>query len=364
MARLIRSLPLTLAWGAVVLASSAALGQPAPASQVPPLTERITMHLDYHGVPGCSDPEPFTLALTPRVHGWDPLAPEASWRLVVTVTRRGKGYEGVTELYDPKGGPPWTRRVPMKLKCFDVLDTLAVIVSFHVDPPDAPPPPPMPPASPSEPEPAKPPQAPAEPPLAPAEPPFAPAPEAAKSLLAVTPPVPDSGQIRPTLDAGAWVDLGLAPRPLLGVKVDAGLRRAQLSLTGEFRWDPRASAPLPGNGEATTMLVVGGLAGCVHHEWYASFAGCLVSELGQLQRSAGALHLVGPRQEALYAGTGAGVHVKIPLPARLYAKATANLLGARRLGDISGSGTATMTTTAGSVWSATGGFGASVGLSF
>ena len=50
------------------------------------------MRLDFAGVPGCSDPEPFILTLTPRVR-WDPLASDGRWRLVVTIKKQPPGYE-------------------------------------------------------------------------------------------------------------------------------------------------------------------------------------------------------------------------------------------------------------------------------
>src|SRR5262245_52109790 len=93
---------------AAMAAASGALAQvPGPNALPPPPTERVVMRLDYHGAPGCADPEPFVLALTPRVHGWDPLGPNPTWRLVVTVKRR-RGYEGTVELYDPKGSVAWS----------------------------------------------------------------------------------------------------------------------------------------------------------------------------------------------------------------------------------------------------------------
>ena len=65
----------------LVLIAAPAFGQPAPGLPPPP-AERIVMRLDFAGVPGCSDPEPFVLTLTPRVHGWDPsrrMGAGASW---------------------------------------------------------------------------------------------------------------------------------------------------------------------------------------------------------------------------------------------------------------------------------------------
>ncbi len=141
----------------LVLLASPALGQVPSPGLPPPPTERIVMRLDFTGVPGCSDPDPFILTLTPRVHGWDPLAPDGRWRLVLTVRKQAPGYEGTAELRDPKGDVMWTTPIPPKASCFILLDRLSFKTAFRIDPPDAPPPAPPPPPPPPPPEPAMPP---------------------------------------------------------------------------------------------------------------------------------------------------------------------------------------------------------------
>jgi hypothetical protein len=355
MVRLIGFLPRALACAAaLVLAASPAFGDPPP--DPPPPTERLVMRLDYSGVPGCSDPEPFTLALIPHVRGWDPLAPEARWRLAVTVKRKAPGYEGSADILDPSGKVTWTRSMPAKARCHDLLDALALVVAFYIDPIEGfPSPPPLPPA-PAPPAPTL-----ATPPLARAEPPRSPPAGASPELLQA----PARLRIAPLFDAGAHVDFGLAPRPLVGLKIGAGVRRGWLSLTGSVRWDPRATTIVESNSGSfltTNTFLTGSLLGCVHHEWSVSLAGCLVGELGQIQRGFGNERYDGFQQRALYTGAGASARAEVLLPAtRLYLQVTADLLAARRLPTYVNAG---MTINTGAVAGAVGGVGAGLGVSF
>jgi hypothetical protein len=355
MSRLIGSLLRASACGAaLMLAAPPVRGEPVPAPSVPPPpAERIVMRLDYNGVAGCSDSEPFTLALTPRVHGWDPLAPDAPFQLVITIKRRAPGYQGSADLYD-RNGEVWSRSISPKARCLELLDTLAFVVAFHIDPPDAPPPAPAPALVPPAPEPPKPPPPPT---------------EASKPLPAVAsptaPPAPVPAPRMWRFGAGVQVDLGLAPRPLVGLKLEAEVRREWFSVAGEFRWDPRASAIVRNSSmgfAVSTTLFTGGLVGCAHREWHASFAACVVGELGQIQRSSENTFSGGFQQGALYVAGGTGARVEIPLPARLYLHAAAELLGARK--PAISSGNAGSMVSRGSVGGLTGGIGAGAGVSF
>jgi hypothetical protein len=213
MRRLIVALVLVL-----IAAPAPALAQPAPGLPPPP-TGRIVMRLDFAGVPGCSDPEPFVLALTPRVHDWDPLAPGGRWRLVVTIEREAPGYKGTATLYDPKGDEVWKRPVPPKASCFILLDRLAFKTAYRIDPPGAPlpapalPPPPAEPAKPPAPEPGKPPAVPPEPGKPPAVSPEPGKPELKEVEL---PAAPVGPRFAPRLGAGARADFGPAAAALFG----------------------------------------------------------------------------------------------------------------------------------------------------
>jgi hypothetical protein len=354
MVRLIGFLPRALACAAaLVLAASPAFGDPPP--DPPPPTERLVMRLDYSGVPGCSDPEPFTLALIPHVRGWDPLAPEARWRLAVTVKRKAPGYEGSADILDPSGKVTWTRSMPAKARCHDLLDALALVVAFYIDPIEGFPLPPLLAAvAPTPPAP--------EPPPACAEPLRSPPAVASPELLQA----PARLRIAPRFDAGAHVDFGLASRPLVGVEVDTGFRRGWLSVVGEFRWDPRATAMVMSSSARlvpSTTLITGGLVGCAHYEWRVSLAGCLVGELGEIQRSSGVTAYSALQQSALYVGAGVAIRTEVSLHAHLYLYAAGDVLGARKL-SASGSSETGVTVTVGSVGGPAGGVDAGAGVSF
>jgi hypothetical protein len=176
--------------------------------------------------------------------------------------------------------------------------------------------------------------------------------------------------IVPRVGVGVWVDFGLAQRPLVGVQVDAGFRRGPFSVGGQLRWDPRATVTTtdPFSVEVSTTLFVAGLVGCVHYDWHILFAGCIVGEVGWIQRSArrisGPSWLGGLEQADAYAGGGAEVRTEVRLPAHLSVHMAADLLGARKLGAISRNASAGMTVNSGSTVGLAGGVGAGVGVSF
>jgi len=99
----------------------------------------------------------------------------------------------------------------------------------------------------------------------------------------------------------------------------------------------------------------------VNGEWYASFAGCLVGELGQIRRAFGSFEDGGFQQAALYAAGGASVHAEIPLHAHFYVQAAADVLEARKFVSASTTG---VVLGQGSVGGPAGGIGVSLGVSF
>jgi hypothetical protein len=151
----------------------------------------------------------------------------------------------------------------------------------------------------------------------------------------------------PNVGVGVQVDFGLAQRPLAGVKVGAGFRRGPLSLGGTLRWDPRATVTTTnrfvGTAEVSTTLFVAGLAGCLHHDWHVVFAGCIVGEVGRIQRSAGGGQLGAFEQADVYAAGGAEARAEVRLPARFNFYLAADLLAARKLGAVSTNASTGMT---------------------
>jgi hypothetical protein len=257
----------------LVLLAGPAFAQHAPPAEWPLPTERLVMRLDFNGVRGCSDPETFTLSLVPRVHGWDPIEPDAAWRLVVTVRRRPRGYEGYADVYDPSGKVAWARSIPPKPTCHDLLDTLSLVFAFWVDPPEWDLKPKAEPAKPAPEPPAKPPPPPLPPPPPVPLPAFAPpeAPPKVKTPLAFR------------FGTGVWADLISSDRGSFGLTLDAGVRYGWFSVAGEARGDPPLGATsISIKGSAVTMRfarVTGALLLCGH---YDVLVGCLKGQVGRI----------------------------------------------------------------------------------
>jgi hypothetical protein len=347
---------------APLLLVSPARGQ-APSGLAPAPSERIVMRLDFSGVPGCSDPEPYVVSLLPLVRGWDPLAPGGRWRMVLTVRKRPDGYEGTTELHRPEGGVEWTRSFPPKPTCFLLLDRLAYVTAHRIDPVGAPPPA-APPSKP--PEPAAPAPPPPEPPKPPEPPPVTP--EPAKPVEPPAAPLP--GRLVPRVGVGGRGDFGGAWGAIFGVTVEGGVQRQQWrwggwSLMGSLRWAPKQTGiGLPTATTAVdigTLLVAGSLAGCVHRAWPVSLAGCLVAELGEVQQSAATPTLPFSHQTALFAGGGVAARIEAPLYERLYFHVDADARGVAKL---AGSTNQWVNVIARSFGGAVGGLDAGLGVSF
>jgi hypothetical protein len=359
--------PMRLAVALVlVLLASPALGQTAAPSLPPPPTERIVMRLDFAGVPGCSDPEPFILQLTPLVHGWDPLAPSGRWRLVLTVRKQAQKYEGTAELHRPDGDVQWTRSFPPKASCFLLLDRLAYATAHRIDPVDGLPPASAPPLKPAEPEK---PSEPEEPP-APVEPPKSP-PLPSDPVVAVAPPIaPVRARFVPRVGAGARADFGAAWGALFGVTIEGGFERREWgwggwSLMGTLRWDPQQTGIGPPTSnrsvDVSSSLVAGGLTGCVYRAWAVSLAGCVVGELGEVQQSAGTSQEPNLHQTVLFAGGGVGARIQVPLTARVHVQMETDVLGVAKL---AGTTNQVNNVFGRSFGGAAGGLGAGLGVSF
>jgi hypothetical protein len=353
-------LRLATSFGLVLLASPA-LGQtPAPGLPPPP-AERIVMRLDFAGVPGCSDPEPFILALTPLVHGWDPLAPGGRWRLVLTVKKRTERYEGTAELHRPDGGVQWTRSFPPKASCFLLLDRLAYVTADRIDPVDGPPPPSAPPSKPPEPEKPLEPEKPPQPPPVPPEPVVVPA---------APPASPVRARFVPRVGVGAGADFGASWGALFGVTLEGGFQRRAWewggwSLMGTFRWAPQQPGIGPPasaiSADVSTSLLAGNLAGCVYRAWPVTLAGCVVGELGEDQQSAGTFKFQQVHQTALFAGGGVRARIEAPLSDRLYVQIVTDVLGVAKL---AGSTSQSNNVIARNFGGAAGRLGAGLGVSF
>ena len=97
------------------------------------------MRLAYSGAEGCPAEDVVKAAIGAQVRRWDPFAPNAPWRLSVTLVRRAGGYEGAAELRDVLGVVPWSRPLLVRARCFDLVEDLALMVALQINPPRPPP---------------------------------------------------------------------------------------------------------------------------------------------------------------------------------------------------------------------------------
>jgi hypothetical protein len=307
---------LPLLWSALIAAPVRAQEAPgagrlfgteeAPPPGMPPSRERVVMRLDYTAAEGCPDEQLVRAAIGAQVRRWDPFAPNAPWRLKVTIVRRA-GYEGTAELRNVTGSVEWARPLAAQARCFDLVEDLAVMLALHIDPPS--PPRSQAPVKPAQPTPQD--------------------REQSRPQALSLPPLPASPpRPRPALrvGVGTWMNLATAPRPAFGVTADLGVRVAWFSVAGELRWDAPAGASTMEGLDVSTGLLTGAIVPCGHVGW---FVGCLVGELGQIRGTLTTASDVTPDHRAMLYGTlGARLGFEIPVVAdHLYVRLAANLLG-------------------------------------
>jgi hypothetical protein len=155
--------------------------------------EQIVMRLAYTRAEGCPDDAAVRATIGAQVKRWDPFAPNAPWLLNVLTVRGGGGYGGSAELRDVGGVVRWTRPLQPRARCIDLVEDLALVLAFKINPPR-----PAQPGDPNFPGTASGPG-----PQAPSEP--LPLPK-----LPDQPPPPPGPAFR--LGAGAWMDLATAAR--------------------------------------------------------------------------------------------------------------------------------------------------------
>lgn len=275
-----------------------------PPPGVQPSVPMVVMRLAYAPAEGCPAEQVFRDAVGAHVRGWDPFAPNAPWRLAISIARRGPGFIGSGELRDETGAVAWTRSFPSTPRCVDLVEDLAVALALRIDPPQGPqhsssPPVPLPPPR-SEQEPAPPPAPPSEP--------------------------PPSGF---RFGAMAWLDLAAAPRPAAAVTVDAGYRAGWFSISGEFRADPSAGATMMSGATLATSRLAGALVPCGHIGARIAFVGCVVGEVGQARGTVTAMGLQPPdQQDGLSAAAGVRLGLEVFLVRHLYFRGAADFMGA------------------------------------
>ena len=267
-----------LALAALLRAAPAlAASPPSPALAPPPPPRAV--RLEYERGPGaqrCPGEQAFRDAIGAKVaRDLFAAVPPPSVRLVVSLRRRGAGYEGTAELRDAAGAVTWSMLFPPpphrpSSTCSNLILALAFGVSLVVEPVELPT---------------------ADPPLPPVvEPPV------------VTPPFakPEAPTWLFRIGVSPWVDFGAAPRHAFGLSLGLGFRVGWFSLDLEGHWNPPAASILSG-AEVETSRFVGALLPCGHVGY---FAGCLLAEVGPSWGTVTGAEIQGGTQSALYVAIG------------------------------------------------------------
>jgi hypothetical protein len=271
---------------------------PLPASAAAPPR---AVRLDYVLRPGaerCPGEQAFRDAVGAKV-ARDLFAalPPPSAHLVVTLARRGTGYEGAAELRDAAGAVTWAMVFPAPshtpaTTCASLIPALAFGVSLEVDPVET--------------QAATPPSPPV------VEPPSA------------TPPPAKPEASLPPFRAGVspWLSFGTSPRPAFGLSLSLGFRVAWFSVDLEGRWDPPAASTFSGD-EVRTSRIVGALVPCGHVRY---FAGCLLAEIDSLSGTVTEAGINGGTQSAVYGSVGARLSAEIDIAPHLELRPAVDLL--------------------------------------
>jgi hypothetical protein len=280
-------------------APARAADPPSPASGQGPAPRAA--RLDYVrglGTERCPGEQAFRDAVGAKVaRDFFAAVPKPSARLVVTLGRRGVGYEGAAELHDAAGAVTWSMVFPgpphpPAATCASLIAALAFGLAIEVDPVDAPPVDPPPPVV----------QAP------------------------IAPPPPPAKPEAPTwpfrIGASPWVDFATAPRVAVGLSLGLGFRVAWFSLDLEGRWDPPAASTIKG-AEVGTSRVVAALVPCGHVRY---FAGCLLAEVDSHRGTVSGAGVQESTHAAIYATIGGRLSAEIEIAPHLALRPAVDLL--------------------------------------
>jgi hypothetical protein len=280
-------------------APARAADPPSPASGQGPAPRAA--RLDYVrglGTERCPGEQAFRDAVGAKVaRDFFAAVPKPSARLVVTLGRRGAGYEGAAELHDAAGAVTWSMVFPgpphpPAATCASLIAALAFGLAIEVDPVAPPPVDPPPPV---------------------VQPPIVPPP----------PPAKPEAPTRPfRIGASPWVDFATAPRVAVGLSLSLGFRVAWFSLDLEGRWDPPAASTIEGV-EVGTSRGVGALVPCGHVRY---FAGCLLAEVDSLWGTVSGPGINGGAHAAIYGTAGGRLTAEIEIAPHLALRPAVDLL--------------------------------------
>lgn len=237
--------------------------------------------------------------------GYNPFVEGGARKIVVNITRRGKGLTAQIDRIDEHGAIAGTRTVDSTaVGCRELASSVALAVTIAIDPlygsPLRPPTPPE-----SSPERIPPPAR-----LARTEPTA----EAPSSL----PPPPSARKetsaheetLRVNVGAGVVGALGAAPSPSIGATGELRVRARSFSVGAGFRLDAPASGTANGasGGRIASSLLVGSLVPCAH---FGRFAVCASAHIGALSGNASEVART-ERHSTFFSAAGGRVAMAVP----------------------------------------------------
>lgn len=324
--RLARHGPTRLLVG-VAIASASALAQAAPPPKARLVYERRA------GAERCPDEGVLRRAVAARL-GYDPFRDDASVTIAAQIEGRGAALHARLTRRDGREGGPGVRDFDAADgDCEGLLTTMAIAISLAIDPfyVEAPRPTASAPLSASPPSTSASPSSAATPPLpsaasvasvaaTPSRPSAAVAtqrPSTAAASTSTSAPAPaaaspPSAAWHPYVGLGALVAAGAAPRPTGGLRAEAGVEWARVSLGVEGRADLAASTHRDGPNVASSLLLAT-LAPCGR---VGALSLCALGSIGSL-RGAGRQVDVAEERATLYAAIGARAALRLPVGASL-----------------------------------------------
>jgi hypothetical protein len=244
-----------------------------------PADEARLEYLRGPGAESCPGEEGLRDAVAAQMGGADPFSPRGSKRVVVTIGRSARGFDGEFALYDAGGG--LVGRRPMSAPtCGALVQDLATSLNLVLRPF-----------------------------LLPSAAPPGPASVVAVPIVDAPPvaPAPAPAATGPVLRLGLGVSMGLALSPAIvspGFGGFVGVRWPWFSLSLEGRGDLPATTDGPSPAHLRTSLAAGAFAPCLHWRW---MLGCGIVTFGALHGAGANVHPDGQTAPYLAAGLRAGI---------------------------------------------------------
>jgi hypothetical protein len=264
------------------------------------------VRLAYAAPPGCPDERGLRAILGARL-GYDPVDPAAPRVLRISIVPASARFTVTAVVRAPTGGVLWSRPPLTDADCRALVENLALLIKFAIDPAasdvssppaDAPPTwlPPV--------------------PAAPVTPPAHDQREPS--------PLPTSPRPKLRLGLRGAGAVGTGPSPAGSISADLGVGWEHFSISGEGRLDLPATGTVAMNVQLQTRIGAGSLVPCGVYGW---FVGCGVVTVGGLMaEGTSPPHAAAGASVYAAAGVRAGIEWPIPGVPALALRASADAL--------------------------------------